>query len=246
MILMDPLASDRALCTELKGGCREIISFSFSKEYELRKITMTALILVDIQNDFLPGGALAVPDGNKILPVIDKLLERPFDLIIASQDWHPEKHGSFAAFHGKQPGEIITLEGVEQILWPVHCVQGSKGAEFATGFRHHKVDKIIHKGTSEKIDSYSIFFDNAHRKSTGLYELLQEKQINTIYIAGLATDYCVLYSVLDARQLGFDVYVVVDGCRAVNVFPDDDLKALQKMEQSGAVLITSSYIFERG
>lgn len=206
---------------------------------------MSALILVDIQNDFLPGGALAVPEGDKILPVIDQLLQCSFDLIVASQDWHPQQHASFAAVHGKQPGENITLAGVEQTLWPIHCVQGSKGADLAPGWQKDKVDATIHKGTAEKVDSYSVFFDNARNSSTGLDAILKKKHISKLYIAGLATDYCVLFSVLDARKLGYEVYVVIDGCKGVNIHPGDDLKALQQMQQCGAFLITSAYLCKK-
>ena len=202
--------------------------------------TMTALILVDLQNDFMPGGALPVPNGDKILPAINILLERHFDLIIASQDWHPENHGSFAAVHGKQPGDNIILGNVEQVLWPTHCVQNTHGAKFVKGWNLDKITKIIQKGTSESIDSYSVFFDNAHLKSTSLYELLKDNQITTLYIAGVATEYCVLYSVLDARKFGFEVYVVVDACKGINLNLEDEAKALELMKQAGAHLTKST------
>lgn len=198
---------------------------------------MTALILVDLQNDFMPGGALAVSEGFQILPIINELVKQKFDLIIASKDWHPQKHESFAMTHGKNPGEKIILEGLEQILWPTHCVQESHGSEFASGWESSKIDKIIYKGADKKIDSYSVFFDNAHRKTTGLDEFLKEQKIKTLYIAGLATDYCVKYSVLDALHLGYEVYVVKEGCRGVNLSPDDEREALQEMELAGAHLI---------
>lgn len=197
---------------------------------------MTALILVDLQNDFMPGGALAVAGGFEILPIINELQKKKFDLIVASKDWHPGNHESFAKIHGKHPGEKILLEGLEQILWPTHCVQGSFGAEFSSSWDSSKIDKVVYKGTDKKIDSYSVFFDNAHRKSTGLNEFLQEKKIKSLYIAGLATDYCVKYSVFDALHLGYTVYVVVDGCRAVNLLPDDEREALKEMERAGAHL----------
>lgn len=201
---------------------------------------MAALLLVDLQNDFMPGGALGVSDGTQILPAINRLLTGKFDLIVASKDWHPKRHGSFAATHGKQPSEIINLEGLKQILWPTHCVQNSEGASFSPGWDHNKVERLIYKGLDENIDSYSAFFDNARRRSTGLYDLLKEKKINTLYIAGLATDYCVKLSVLDAIELGFDVFVVTDGCRGVNLQKGDDIKALKEMEQAGAHLVDSS------
>lgn len=198
----------------------------------------TALIIVDVQNDFLPGGALPVKDGNQIIPVINKLLSRPFDVIVASKDWHPADHGSFAANHpGKSVGDIITLYDLEQILWPIHCVQETFGSEFAPGWDVSKVHKIIFKGTDAKIDSYSTFFDNGLRKSTGLGEYLKEKEVSDVYVVGLATDYCVKYSVYDALHMGFNTHVIVEGCRAVNLFEGDEARALEAMEISGAHLI---------
>lgn len=200
---------------------------------------MTALILVDLQNDFMPGGALPVQDGDKILPAINRLLNAKFDAIIATKDWHPAQHGSFATTHGKAVYDKVILNGLEQILWPEHCVQGSPGAEFSPGWDHSKVDKIIFKGIEKETDSYSTFYDNAHRRSTGLFDLLKEKKISKLYIAGLATDYCVKFSALDAIDLGFEIYVITDACKAVNIHPQDEIKALKEMEQAGAHLITS-------
>ncbi len=202
---------------------------------------MTALLLVDLQNDFMPGGALGVDKGLEILPIIDLLVSKTFDLIIATQDWHPSTHGSFATVHGKQPGEHILLKGIDQILWPVHCVQDTPGAAFAQ-WNHHKIDRIIYKGTDSEIDSYSAFFDNARLKSTHLYEYLQEKKISTLYIAGVATEYCIKYSVLDAIELGFEVYVIQDACRGINLFPDDEAQAFLEMKRAGAHLITHNEI----
>lgn len=206
---------------------------------------MTALLLVDLQNDFMPGGALPAKKGKEILQAINRLLAGKFDFIVASKDWHPKQHGSFAATHGKQPAEKILLEGVEQILWPTHCVQGSAGADFAQGWDSSKVQAIVYKGIEEKIDSYSAFFDNALLRSTGLFDLLKEKKIRRIYIAGLTTDYCIKYSVLDALQLGFEVYVVTDACGAVNINADDDKKAFIEMEQAGAHLTDSIQAAEK-
>jgi nicotinamidase/pyrazinamidase len=182
---------------------------------------MRALILVDVQNDFLPGGALAVKEGDKIIPKINELLQKPFDCIVASKDWHPKEHVSFASRHRMKPGSVIPWHGTEQILWPDHCVQGSKGAEFASGWDTSKIYKVFYKGTDREIDSYSTFFDNDKRRATGLAQFFQEKGITKIYIAGLATDYCVAYSVRDACQLGFATYVIVDACRGVNLHPGD-------------------------
>lgn len=197
-----------------------------------------ALILVDIQNDFLPGGDFAVANGNEILPLIEKLTNLPFDLIVATQDWHPKDHASFAINHNKVPGEKIMLNGIEQILWPVHCVQGTKGAELSEQLPKEKISKIFHKGTDQNIDSYSAFFDNGHQKSTGLADYLHEQGIQEIYIAGLTTDYCVKYSALDALRLGFKTNIIVDACRGININEHDSDLALNEIKNSGALLTT--------
>jgi nicotinamidase/pyrazinamidase len=203
---------------------------------------MKALVLVDLQNDFMPGGALPVKEGDQIIPIITQLLKIKFDHIIASKDWHPKDHGSFAFTHRKEPGEIIDLFGLEQILWPTHCVQGTHGAEFYPGWDKSKVEKIFYKGTDKNIDSYSTFFDNGHRKSTGLDDYLRQNKVKDVYLAGLATDYCVKYSVLDALKLGFNVYVIKDACKAINLHDDDEAQAFHEMEKSGARLILSKEI----
>lgn len=195
---------------------------------------MRALLLVDIQNDFLPGGALGVSDGDQILPVVEGLRHQ-FSRVIATQDWHPADHGSFAANHpGKEPGDEIELGGVPQILWPVHCVQGSAGAELAPGLGREGLERIFRKGTRPQVDSYSAFFDNAEECSTGLGEYLRETGVEEVWIAGLATDYCVLFSVLDARRLGFRVRVVAPACRGVELRPGDSERAFVAMAEAGA------------
>lgn len=199
---------------------------------------MQTLIIVDVQNDFLPGGNLAISNGDKIIPLIRELVDYPFDLIVATKDWHPANHGSFANNHGKQVGEHVLLAGVDQILWPAHCIQGTWGAEFAPGWDSTNIDTIIYKGTDAGIDSYSTFYDNGHRKSTGLENYLQSKSAHELYIAGLATDYCVKFSVLDAIQLGFKPYVIVDACRGVNLKEDDTQRALDTMQKAGATLLS--------
>lgn len=201
---------------------------------------MTALIIVDLQNDFLPGGALGVKNGDTILPVINKLLTHPFDVILGSKDWHPSDHVSFAASHGKMVNEVIDVNGRQQILWPPHCIQGTKGAEFSDKWDHNKVKKVFHKGTEKNNDSYTIFYDDGRAKSTGLHEYLQSKGIKDVYIAGLTTEYCVKYSVMDAVKLGYNVYVVIDGCKPINVRPGDEEKAVQEMLQAGANILYSS------
>jgi len=199
---------------------------------------MKALLLVDIQNDFLPGGALAVPKADHIIPLIQEMVHYPFDLIIAIKDWHPMKHESFINNHlNKKKGDVINLGGVQQILWPAHCVQGTWGAEFAPGWDTTQVDKVIYKGENVGIDSYSAFFDNAERIKTGLEDYLKANSVKELYIAGLATDYCVKYSVLNAIQLGFKPYVIADACRGVNLNPSDSHAAFLLMQKAGAILL---------
>ena len=201
---------------------------------------MNALILVDLQNDFLPGGALPVPQGDEVIPLANEL-QRRFELVLATQDWHPRDHGSFAANHpGKKPGDRIMLDGVEQILWPVHCVQNTHGAEFAPSFDTSRIAHVFHKGIDPRIDSYSTFFDNAHRRHTGLAHYLEKRGIKGIYLMGLALDYCVKYSMLDGRQLGLNTHVIVDGCRGIELEPGDIGRALDEMKRVGAVLLQSS------
>jgi nicotinamidase/pyrazinamidase len=201
---------------------------------------MKALIIVDLQNDFLPGGALPVPHGDEVIPLANEL-QRRFELVLATQDWHPPDHGSFAANHaGKKPGDRILLDGIEQILWPVHCVQKTHGAEFAPSFDTSRVAHVFHKGIDPRIDSYSTFFDNAHRRHTGLAHYLEKRGINDIYLMGLALDYCVKYSTLDARELGLNTHVILDGCRGINLEPGDIDRALDEMKSVGAILLQSS------
>jgi len=200
---------------------------------------MNALIIVDLQNDFLPGGALAVPQGDEVIPVVNEL-QRHFDLVLATKDWHPPDHGSFAAnYPGKKPGDRVNLDGIEQILWPVHCVQNTRGAEFASSFDTSRVAHVFHKGTEPMIDSYSTFFDNAHRRHTGLAHYFEKREIKDIYLMGLALDYCVKYSTLDARQLGLNTHVIVDGCRGIELERGDIHRALDEMRDVGAVLLRS-------
>ncbi|PYJ68994.1 MAG: bifunctional nicotinamidase/pyrazinamidase [Verrucomicrobia bacterium] len=201
---------------------------------------MKALIIVDLQNDFIPGGALPVRHSDEVIPLANEL-QRRFELVLATQDWHPPDHGSFAANHpGKKPGDRIMLDGIEQILWPVHCVQNTRGAEFASTFDTSRIARIFHKGIEPRIDSYSTFFDNAHRRETGLSDYLKERSIKDIYLMGLALDYCVKYSVLDSRQLGLNTHVILDGCRGIGLEPGDLDRALDEMKHAGAVLLQSS------
>lgn len=200
---------------------------------------MHTLILVDLQNDFCPGGNLEVPNGDEVIPVANKIMPY-FDLIVASKDWHPANHLSFAANHPwRRPGQVIDLNGQPQILWPMHCVQESFGAEFVKDLQTDTISKIVYKGTDPEIDSYSAFFDNARKRSTGLGEYLQEQGVQEVYVMGLATDYCVKFTVLDAIDLGFKVILISDGCRGINLEKGDVDKALQEMEEKGASLVTS-------
>jgi nicotinamidase/pyrazinamidase len=198
------------------------------------------LIIVDLQNDFLPGGALAVPHGDEVIRVANEL-QQTFELLLATKDWHPPDHGSFATNHpGKKPGDRVILDGIEQILWPVHCVQNTHGAEFAPSFDTSQIAHVFHKGTDPMIDSYSTFFDNAHRRHTGLAHYLEKRGIKDIYLMGLALDYCVKYSTLDACELGLNTHVIVDGCRGIDLEPGDIDRALDEMKRTGAVLLKSS------
>ncbi|MCH2083549.1 MAG: bifunctional nicotinamidase/pyrazinamidase [Saprospiraceae bacterium] len=201
---------------------------------------MKALLLIDLQIDFLPGGALEVKEGDQVIPIANQLMQH-FDLVVATKDWHPPNHGSFAANHPwRKPGQVIDLNGLEQILWNIHCVQNTFGAEFATKLNDSGIHHIIYKGTDAEIDSYSGFHDNGYRKSTGLTEFLKEKGVEEVYIMGLATDFCVKFSVLDAIKEGFRTNVVVDGCRGVNLAADASAKALEEMKAKGARLIQSA------
>jgi nicotinamidase/pyrazinamidase len=206
---------------------------------------VNALLVVDIQNDFLPGGALAVPDGNRVVPIINRLVDH-FDLVLATQDWHPPDHGSFASNHpNHRPGDVIDLNGVPQVLWPVHCVQHSAGAAFSAELRTDRFAKIFQKGTDPDIDSYSSFFDNAKLRSTGLDDYLRQRDVHEIFICGLATDYCVKYSVLDSNTLGIRTHVIEDACRGVNLKPDDSKNAIAEMRAAGASIIDSGEILRQ-
>jgi len=197
---------------------------------------MKTLLLIDIQNDFLPGGALAVPEGDLIVPVVNDLMPQ-FDLIVATQDWHPADHGSFAVNHpGRSAFEQIELDGLPQTLWPVHCVQNTGGALFAPGLNTRLIDKVFPKGMNARIDSYSGFFDNGHRAATGMSEWLKSRGVTELSVVGLATDYCVKFTVLDALREGFRVRVIAKACRGVNLVPGDVDRALAEMRDAGAVI----------
>lgn len=198
---------------------------------------MRALLLVDIQYDFLPGGALAVPQGDDVIPVANRL-QPAFEIVVASQDWHPHGHGSFASSHpGRRVGEMGELAGLPQVMWPDHCIQGTHGAELAADLSLERVEAIFRKGTDPTIDSYSAFFDNGHRKSTGLGDYLRGMGVHEVTLVGLATDYCVRFSALDARAQGFQVVVVEDGCRGVELLPGDCARALAAVREAGGRVV---------
>lgn len=200
---------------------------------------MDALILVDLQNDFMPGGALAVPEGDQVVPVANRLIPQ-FDLVVATADWHPADHCSFVSNHrDHEIGEVIKVNGLVQILWPVHCVEETSGAELHSDLDQSEIHHITHKGTDPQLDSYSGFFDNGHVQSTGLGDYLKSQGVDRVAILGLALDYCVKFTALDALQLGFETVLIQDGCRAVNLQPGDDQKALEELKSKGAKIITS-------
>lgn len=199
---------------------------------------MKALLLIDIQNDFLPEGKLAVSAGDEIIPIVNGI-QQYFDVVIATQDWHPAKHKSFASNHeGKLAFDKIVLNGLEQTLWPDHCIQGTSGAEFASGLNMNRVEVIFRKGTDVEIDSYSGFFDNWHQKSTGLADYLRGKKITQVYLAGLAGDFCVFFSALDALAEGFETFVMEDAVRSINT--EDFKKAKATIIEKGGRIINSN------
>ncbi|MGO8749734.1 MAG: bifunctional nicotinamidase/pyrazinamidase [Thermoguttaceae bacterium] len=198
---------------------------------------MNALIIVDVQNDFCPDGALPVPQGDSVVEVINRI-QPGFDLVVATQDWHPADHGSFAANHpGRRPGEQVDLAGLPQILWPVHCVQGTPGAELHPGLDRSRIARVFPKGTDPSVDSYSGFFDNGRRSSTGLGEYLNQQGVTDVYVCGLATDYCVKATALDAVGLGFKTFLIEDACRGVELQAGDVQRAIEEMRGQGVVLL---------
>ncbi len=194
---------------------------------------MNALILVDLQNDFLPGGALAVPGGDEIIPLANRLMDC-FQIVAATQDWHPPDHGSFAANHpGRQPFETIDLHGLPQTLWPVHCVQNTGGALFAPGLDTRRITRVFQKGARPEIDSYSGFHDNGRRHATGLADWLRDRNVTHVTVCGLATDYCVKFTALDALAEGFRATLHLPACRGVNLNPGDIDAAVEEMRAKG-------------
>ena len=202
---------------------------------------MKALIIVDVQNDFCEGGALEVPNGSSVVPVINKLIDR-FDAIIQTQDWHPSGHHSFASSHdGKSPYETVELDYGTQVLWPDHCVQGTNGADFHKELQTDKSQVIIRKGFRAPIDSYSTFYENDQKTKTGLTGYLKDRGITDLYVSGLATDFCVKWSVLDGIKEGFNVHIVEDAVRGIDLEGSLD-EAWKEMKEAGVTVTTSDKI----
>ena len=199
----------------------------------------SALIVIDVQNDFCPGGALEVREGDRVVPVINRVLGF-FNHIVATQDWHPRDHLSFASNHeGKKPLEVVNIDGIDQVLWPEHCVEGSRGADFHPKLQISSFSLILRKGRNRRIDSYSAFYENDRVTKTGLEGFLREIDVKTLFFCGLATDYCVYYSVMDALKAGFMCYVIEDAVRGVD-FPVGSVdKAINDMKDRGAIFINS-------
>ncbi|MCG8477954.1 MAG: bifunctional nicotinamidase/pyrazinamidase [Spirochaetales bacterium] len=201
---------------------------------------MQALIVVDVQNDFLPGGALAVPDGDAVVPLINRIMP-DFELVVATQDWHPADHESFASRHvGHKPGDIVNLHGVQQILWPDHCIQHCPGSSFASGINVAEFHRVVRKGEEQTIDSYSGFFDNDRRSATGLETYLRERGVDRVVVCGLAADYCVKFTALDALNLGFATTLLTDATRAVNLSPGDFERAVEEVREAGGTIRESA------
>ncbi|EHG5995484.1 TPA: bifunctional nicotinamidase/pyrazinamidase [Escherichia fergusonii] len=204
-------------------------------------MTHRALLLVDLQNDFCAGGTLAVPKGDNTVDIANQLINwcQSRDIpVIASQDWHPANHGSFASQHQVAVYSQGMLDGLPQTFWPDHCIQNSEGAALHPLLKQKAINRIFHKGENPLVDSYSAFFDNGRRQKTTLDEWLREHNIGELIIMGLATDYCVKFTVLDALQLGYRVNVITDGCRGVNINPQDSAQAFMEMSVAGATLYT--------
>lgn len=198
-----------------------------------------ALLVIDVQNDFIPGGQLPVPEGDHIVPLINRLA-RQFKQVVIAQDWHPAGHASFASSHpGHQPYDVTQLPYGEQTLWPEHCVQATPGAELHPELDLPHAQLIIRKGCNPDIDSYSAFLEADRRTTTGLSGYLKERGIDTVYMVGLALDFCVMYSALDARAAGFNAFVVLDACRAIDI-NGSLAAAIDRMQGAGVGLIQST------
>lgn len=204
---------------------------------------MRALIVIDVQSDFMPGGALAVAGGDEVVPAIHRLQAAGgYGLIVATQDWHPAGHASFGSSHGLPPGELIDLDGLQQVLWPDHCVQGTPGAGFFEAWDDGPVEAVFRKGTSPRIDSYSGFHDNGHRKTTGMAAFLRGRGVTAVDVCGVATDYCVRFTALDALAEGFAVRLVLDACRGVDLSPGDIDAAIAELAKAGVEIVVADEV----
>lgn len=200
---------------------------------------MSTLLLIDLQNDFMPGGPLGVAEGDLVVPVANRAMDL-VSHIVATQDWHPPDHGSFASQHPNvELGEVFELEGLSQIAWPEHCIQGTAGAAFDDRLHSDRIAHVVKKGMAREIDSYSGFFDNGQKRATGLDEYLKSIDSQELIVMGLATEYCVRFTVLDALRLGYRTTVVLEGCRGVNLTPADVDRAIEEMRQAGAFIVDS-------
>ena len=198
-----------------------------------------ALLIIDVQNDFCPGGALAVPEGDRVVPLINAMQDR-FDAVVLTQDWHPAEHSSFAANHAEaEPFSMVEMPYGPQVLWPVHCVQGSTGAEMHPELDTTRADLVIRKGFRAEIDSYSAFFENDHLTVTGLTGYLRERGIESVTLAGLALDFCVKFSALDAVKQGFRARIVEDACRAIDL-DGSRAVAMDEMHAAGVGIVQST------
>ena len=203
---------------------------------------MTVLIIVDLQNDFCKGGALEVKNSDAAIPIANLLMPK-FDIVVATQNWYPANHGSFAANHlWRKPGQVINLNGLQQVLRTLHCVQNSFGAMFHKELNTEEVHKIIQKGTDPEVDAYSGFYDNGRKKQTELTDYLSSKNVDEVFVMGLATDYCVKFTALDAVSLGYKTYLIEDGSWGVNLTEGDVNQAILEMKNAGVEIIQSSEI----
>ena len=196
---------------------------------------MKALVIIDVQNDFLKNGSLEVPNGNDVIEPINEIIEN-YELVVATKDWHPLDHVSFVSNHqGKKIGDVVRVNNLDQILWPVHCVQESKGSDFPTTLNIKAINKIIYKGTNSQIDSYSGFHDNGKIRSTGLADYLKAKNVTSIDYVGLVTEYCVKFTVFDSIEEGFKSRVILKGIKGINL--EESNKALKEMRSKGIDLL---------
>ena len=206
------------------------------------KVIERVLLILDVQNDFCPGGNLAVETGDEVVPVINRITPS-FSRVVATQDWHPPDHVSFASMHpGRKPLDVVDADGIEQVLWPDHCVQGTRGAELHPRLETGRIGLLLRKGMRPGLDSYSAFFENDHRTDTGLRHYLKGMGLREVFVCGLTTDYCVFSSAMDARKLGFRVTLIRDACRGVG-FPEGSVeRALAALQKAGVRMTESTEI----